>query len=123
MPLERRRLLIIEDDPDNRNVLVELLRVWRYEVEVAAGGRDGLVAAARLRPQVVIIDIGLPEIDGVAIARQLNLADPRPFLIALSGWTDKNTRERARTAGFDVYLSKPVDASALRKAIESGLRP
>jgi len=112
---EERTILVVEDNPDARELLTVLCRTWGYRVETAATGLDGVAQARRHRPHVALVDIGLPGIDGYEVARRLR-ADPGTKdlkLVALTGYGLPAQREKALTAGFDVHLVKPVDPELL----------
>ena len=120
MPAGGLRILVIEDNEDAAETLGELLALDGHEVELAFEGPTGIERAQRLRPQVVISDLGLPgDVDGYALARALR-ADPsmpEAYLIALSGYTDERARQRSREAGFDVHLAKPLDIRRLEQIL------
>ena len=106
----RRRVLIIEDNDDARRMLRHLLDQAGHEVHEAAEGSDGLARALALSPDAVIVDIGLPGVDGYTIARRLREAGPPGLLlVAVTGYGQDGDRRRSREAGFDVHLTKPVD--------------
>ncbi len=106
----RRRVLIIEDNDDARQMLRHLLDHAGHEVHEAAEGADGLARALALSPDAVIIDIGLPGLDGYSIARRLREAGPPGvLLVAITGYGQDGDRQRSREAGFDVHLTKPID--------------
>ena len=109
-----RRLLIIDDNRDAREALAMVLGLAGHEVHQAEDGLSGLEAALRLRPDAVVVDIGLPGIDGFELARRLRMTGSSPRLIALSGYGYAEYRRRGSEAGFDAYLVKPVDIAALR---------
>jgi signal transduction histidine kinase len=113
-----RRVLVIEDGFETRESLGMLLRAWRHEVMFAASGPEGLEKALEAQPDVAIIDIGLPGVDGYQVAgsiRHHGSAWARQVkLIALTGYGQTGDRERALEAGFDVHLLKPVDPKELR---------
>jgi CheY-like chemotaxis protein len=115
-----RRCLVIEDNVDAAESLGLLLRLTGHESEVAFDAEEGLEKARRLRPEVVLCDIGLPgRMDGYAVARAFR-ADPelRPtFLIALTGYGQEEDRRRALDAGFDTHLTKPADLDVLRRLL------
>jgi CheY-like chemotaxis protein len=117
-PTKRRRVLVIEDNDDGRDMLATALRMDGHEVLDAATGREGVELAARHTPQVLLIDIGLPDVDGYEVCRTLRrqLA-PTTRLIALTGYGQPQDRERAMQAGFDDHLVKPVDPHRLREAL------
>jgi len=111
----RLRILIVDDIADVADVLKMLLDLEGFETLVAYSGRTALENAMEFRPDVVICDIGLPEMDGNEIARRLR-ADPKvasATLIALTGWGAEGELRRTRESGFDFHLVKPVDANAL----------
>jgi PAS domain S-box-containing protein len=105
-----KRILVVEDNADNREMMRILLESSGHEVHEAGDGVSGVEVAVQLVPDIVLIDIGLPGIDGYQVARQVRakLRD-RVRLIALSGYGQPKDRERAFEAGFDDHLLKPVD--------------
>jgi PAS domain S-box-containing protein len=115
-PPRPQRILVVEDNADAREALVLLLESWGHQVTQAADGLSGLEVARSAPPDVALIDVGLPGIDGYALARELrgvpDCAAVR--LIALTGYSRAQDRERGRAAGFDTYLVKPVDPGQLR---------
>ncbi|MBY0513388.1 MAG: PAS domain-containing protein [Gemmataceae bacterium] len=117
-----RRVLVVEDNRDAADSLRMLLEAYGYPVEVAYTGPDGVRAAERYRPEVVICDIGLPGMDGYRVAEALrgNPATAAARLIALTGYGQDEDRRRAKEAGFDEHLTKPVDPTALEAVIAAG---
>jgi two-component system, sensor histidine kinase len=111
----RLRILVVDDIADVANVLKMLLDLEGFETLVAYSGQTALQSAREFRPDVVICDIGLPDMDGHEIARRLR-GDPKvasATLIALTGWGAEDELRRTRESGFDFHLVKPVDANAL----------
>jgi CheY-like chemotaxis protein len=109
-----KKILIVEDVEMNRDLLVQLLED-RYALVEATDGRQGLEAAARERPDLILLDISLPEVDGWEVARRLR-ADPdlrHIPLIAVTAHAMAGDQEKALQAGFDDYLSKPIDEDEL----------
>lgn len=110
-----RQVLIVEDLPDSAEMLSQLLRSAGHRTEVCHTGSEGIERARATRPDVVLCDIGLPDLDGFEVARALRsdpgLADM--LLVALTGYGSPEVRERARAAGFDDHLVKPVSAEEL----------
>jgi len=110
------RVLLVEDNLDAAESLGELLRIWGHEVTMAHDGAAALRAVPEARPEVVLLDIGLPGMDGYEVASRLRatpgLAGLR--LIAVTGYGQESDRRRARLAGFDHHLVKPVDLDRLR---------
>jgi CheY-like chemotaxis protein len=108
------RVLIVEDSADAAEIMGVLLKRRGHDVRIAYDGETGISAARAFRPQVIFLDIGLPDTDGYAVARRLraeNLAGK--MLVALTGYGEAEDRQRARQAGFDRHLTKPVDPDAL----------
>jgi CheY-like chemotaxis protein len=100
-------VVIVEDSADERVTLQLVLERAGHEVHAHADGAGGLDAIRRLRPDVAIVDIGLPLLDGCALAQNVRSAGLRTFLVALSGYGLGEDRARALAAGFDVHLAKP----------------
>jgi PAS domain S-box-containing protein len=112
------RVLVIEDNADAREMLVTLLRMVGHDVLEAATGAGGVELATRYAPSVVVVDIGLPDIDGYEVARRLRARAARSVrLVALSGYGQPRDREQSRAAGFDAHLVKPVDPATLGEVI------
>jgi PAS domain S-box-containing protein len=113
------RVLIIEDNRDAADSLRDLLVLLRYEVEVAYTGPAGLDAAQSFRPDAVLCDIGLPGLDGFAVARALRAdeATRYSYLIAQTGYGQDEDQRQAREAGFDRHLSKPIDLKELQRIL------
>ncbi|HYD51991.1 MAG TPA: PAS domain S-box protein, partial [Gemmatimonadaceae bacterium] len=114
-------ILVIEDNPDAGETLVDILALSGNHVRIATDGRSGVALAHALRPDVVLCDIGLPDIDGYEVARALrtDAALERTQLIALSGYAQPEDRERGRTAGFDAHLAKPPDVDELLQLLRA----
>lgn len=118
-PARRLRVLIVEDNEDSATSLKEVLELQGYEVDVALNGREGVETARTTRPDVVLCDIGLPELDGYGVARELR-ADPRlrsTYLVALSGYALPEDLDRSREAGFDRHVVKPPDRATLDQVL------
>ncbi len=112
------RVLLIEDNDDIRATLQDLLRAHGHQVDVASDGIEGLQRAHAQRPDVALIDIGLPKLDGYQVAARFRAELPwPPVLIALSGYGQPEDRSRARAAGFDAHLVKPVRLDELLRAL------
>jgi CheY-like chemotaxis protein len=116
-------VLVIDDHVDGRELLSALLLADGHEVHEANDGPSGLAAARAVRPDVAIIDIGLPGLDGYEVARGLRAsAEGRAIrLIALTGYGREADIRRARAAGFDAYLVKPVTPEQLNAALAASL--
>ena len=114
-PPERQRVLIVEDHVDPRESLRLLLEASGHHVEEAVDGPTGLARLEALRPDVAFVDVGLPEMDGYAVARAVR-ASPSlggVFLVALTGYGDPKHRREAAAAGFDAHVVKPVTLQRL----------
>lgn len=105
-----RRILVVDDNDDAASTLAELLRMYDAEVFVASNGGSALEAVARFLPHVVLLDIGLPDINGYEVAGRIRKLEGvvQPRLIALTGWGQDQDRLRAEQAGFDEHWTKPV---------------
>ncbi len=115
----RRRVAIIDDNDDMREMVRTALALEGHDVREARDGAGGLALASQQKPEVIYIDIGLPDMDGYEVARRLR-AQPGgadTYLIAVSGYGQAEDRRRASDAGFDTHLTKPVTPDALQQAI------
>ena len=108
-----RRVVIVEDSEDARVSLQRILEREGHTVHTAADGPSGFDAIAQLRPDVALIDIGLPGLDGYRLAEQLRSTGLRTYLIALTGYGLAEDRDRAHTSGFDAHLTKPPSMDRL----------
>jgi two-component system, sensor histidine kinase len=116
----KRRVLLVEDNADALEVLADLLSMWGHEVRAVPDGLSGVDTALSMRPDVALIDIGLPGIDGYEVARRIR-ADPNGRalkLVALTGYGAPEQRERASQAGFDLHITKPVQPAGLAKLLQ-----
>jgi CheY-like chemotaxis protein len=117
----RLDVLVVEDNRDARESLRMLLAVLGHHVTVAADGMEGVEKGVASRPQLALVDIGLPRLDGFEVARRLRTALGRSVLIvAETGYKDPDYYARAADAGFDGYLVKPIDFNDLRGWLEMG---
>jgi PAS domain S-box-containing protein len=115
------RILVVDDNVDAAESLSRVLRLSAHEVRVVHDGLAALAAAREMNPDVVLLDIGLPELDGVEVARSLRRrADgPRPLLVAITGFGQAEDRARTAAAGFDHHLTKPVDPKQLQTLMQT----
>jgi signal transduction histidine kinase/CheY-like chemotaxis protein len=112
-------VLVVEDNDDARETMQLLLETWGHRVETAADGREGLEKLLAAHPDVAIVDIGLPKIDGYEVARQARarIDGVSPRLIAVTGYGQPEDRRRALEAGFDHHLPKPVQVDDLSRLL------
>jgi two-component system, chemotaxis family, CheB/CheR fusion protein len=115
-----RRILVVDDNEDTAESMVLLLRLRGHEVAVAFSGPGALTEATSFEPEIVLLDIGLPGLDGYEVARQLrqNHRLEKALLVALTGYGQEEDRRLAREAGFDHHLTKPVDPAVLYQLLE-----
>jgi signal transduction histidine kinase/ActR/RegA family two-component response regulator len=106
-------VLVVDDNRDHAETLSELLRGAGAKVGVAYDGPEGLALAKTGRPQVAVLDIGMPGMSGYELAGELSELSPRPWLIALTGWGQAGDRRSALAAGFDRHMTKPVEPERL----------
>jgi signal transduction histidine kinase len=111
------RVLIVDDSQDATDMLATFLALAGHETHTAHDGVAAIEATAKLQPDIVLLDIGLPGLNGYEAARRIRQwqsdKDRRPVLVALSGWGQDEDRRRSQEAGFDAHLIKPVDAVVL----------
>lgn len=118
-PTAPRRVLVVDDNLDAAEGLAMLLALKGHEVSTAYDGQGAIERARDLAPDVVLLDIGLPRLDGFEVARRLREEHPaRPMLlVALTGYGQERDRLRAREAGFDHHLLKPVRLEMLEQLL------
>lgn len=118
--LVKHRVLIVEDNPDLAETLRRLIALWGHDADLASSGPSALEKAMNFRPDLALVDIGLPKMDGFEVAecfcRTPELAGMR--LIAMSGYSDESDRTHASQSGFHDFLLKPVDPSRLQQLLE-----
>jgi CheY-like chemotaxis protein len=117
----RRRVLVVDDNSDHAESLAFLLNLMGHETRMAHDGEAALQVAAEFEPNVALIDIGLPRLNGYEVARRLR-EQPRlrnALLVAQTGWGQESDRVRSQKAGFDHHLIKPVAPEVLAEIIDS----
>jgi CheY-like chemotaxis protein len=114
---EIRRILVVDDNVDSAETMAEILKLWGHEVHTAHDGLGALEAARAQRPDAVLLDVGLPVMDGYETARRLRAEGLALLLVAVTGFGAAEDRRRAAEAGFDTHLTKPVSPEALRRAL------
>jgi PAS domain S-box-containing protein len=118
-----RRVLIVDDNLDAASTLDQLMRSLGHETRVAHNGAEALSLAEQFQPQVVLLDIGMPGMNGYEIASKLRALrgwQHRTLLVALTGWGSEEDRARSLAAGFDVHLTKPVDLREVQRMLSLG---
>jgi PAS domain S-box-containing protein len=117
-----RRILLIEDNPDARDMLKDGLSLEGHVVHEAANGRTGIAMAAQLNPEVVLVDVGLPDVEGYEVAQRVRAMKGKSvLLIATTGYGQPEDRRRALEAGFDAHITKPVSPEQVAALIEACL--
>jgi signal transduction histidine kinase len=111
----RRNILIADDNQDALESLALMLRMEGHEVVCASDGEEALLLAGQKRPEIVVLDVGMPKLDGCEVARRIRAEawGRGAILVALTGWGQDVDRRRSREAGFDMHLVKPVDPATL----------
>src|SRR5262249_46497024 len=108
-PAVPRRVLVVEDHADGREALRLLLTLFGHHVEVAADGVEGVQIGLRMRPDVALIDLNMPRLDGYGVARELRAAlGPDVVLVACTAYDHAEARRQVALAGFDAHLVKPL---------------
>lgn len=120
-----RRILVADDNKDAADALAMILEIAGHEVRVAHNGRIALAIAQTFRPEVALLDIGMPEMSGYEVARALRHErwGRDIYLIALTGWGQEGDRQQAADAGFDRHLTKPIDPDALEVFLSNPRQP
>ena len=114
------RILVVDDNRDSAETLSMLLELMGNEISVAYDGEQALAVANEIKPDVVLLDIGLPKMNGYEVARRIR-QEPwgsSPILVAITGWGQTEDKDLSRESGFDHHLVKPVDYDHLLKLIQ-----
>ena len=120
-PMRRLKVLVVDDNRDAADSCGALLELSGHEVQTAYSAHDGYLLAEAFRPDVLLLDIGLPDVDGYALARRVRARywGHDLTLVALTGWGQEADKSRAREAGFDHHLTKPVTFEQLDGLLRS----
>jgi signal transduction histidine kinase len=118
----RRNILIADDNQDALESLALMLRLEGHEVHCASDGEEALALAGQRRPEIVVLDVGMPKLDGCEVARRIRAESwgRDAVLVALTGWGQEMDRRRSREAGFDMHLVKPVDPATICDMLVQG---
>ncbi len=121
-PATVRRVLVVDDNRAAADMLSRVVAMLGHEVCTAYGGEQGFSAAQEFRPDVTILDLGMPDLDGYGVARRLRQQPwgRNTMLVALTGWGQHEDRRRSYEAGFDYHLVKPIDPAQLQKLLANG---
>ena len=120
-PRARLRVLVVDDNLDAANSLTTLLRIKGHDVRTAYDGISAVDVAALYKPDVVLLDVGLPRLNGFDVARRIREAEhgKNVVFVALTGWGHAEDRRRSKEAGFDHHLVKPADPNAVDAILDS----
>ncbi len=113
------KVLVVDDDRDNADTTVMLLQMWGHEAEAAYSPDDSIAKAVALDPDVILLDIGMPGMNGIELAHELRAFCPEAKFLALTGFTQADIVRRAQRAGFSDVLFKPAPASTLKEAVDN----
>ena len=115
-----RRILVVDDNEDAADSLTMVLQLEGHQIACAYTAEDALMLAPDFRPELALLDVGLPRMDGYELAKRLRALPgfDRVYLVALTGYGQPGDRERALAAGFDDHLVKPAEFRALQQIIE-----
>ncbi|TWI69836.1 response regulator receiver domain-containing protein [Pseudoduganella lurida] len=118
MTLPLPRILVVDDNRDAADILAELLTLHGMTARAVYGGAEAIAFAALYEPHLVLLDLGMPEVDGYAVARALR-SQPgnQPYIVALTAWDDVATQVRVREAGFNRHVAKPSSLPAILRII------
>lgn len=126
MSPESRRVLLVDDHADVREVTASLIESWGHTVQTAADGEKALAIALAWRPDLVLLDIAMPKMNGLEVARRIISAfgeKSRPLIVAITGLGRDVDRDLASAAGFDGFLQKPDFMDLLQEILQTGGRP
>lgn len=119
-----RRILVVDDNVDSASMLETLLSITGHEARSAYNGAEAIALAATFLPEIVFLDVRLPDMNGFELARRLRVTPglERAVMIAMSGYSDEQAKRSAREAGIEHYLVKPVDFAAMQRILAEPAR-
>ena len=119
--LSRHRVLVADDNVDVLESLATLLEIMGHDVRTARDGLEAVAVAAIFQPELILLDLGMPKLDGYAACQRLRAepAGQHAVIVALSGWGQDRHKEATRAAGFDRHLVKPVSLGELQDLLEA----
>ena len=112
-----RRVLIVDDNQDSADSLAMLLELDGHDVRAVYSAMDALEQVTAFAPEIVLLDIGLPGMSGYGVAQRIKEMPQPPRLVAVSGYAQREDKERSAAAGFSAHIVKPVDIAALKKVL------
>jgi len=114
-----RRVLVVDDNADSAEALALLLTLKGHRVEIAYDGEEALATAERFQPEAILLDLGMPKLDGFEVCRRIRqrLWGKGVLMVAQTGWGQPQDRARAIEAGFDAHMTKPIDPDALQELL------
>lgn len=117
-----RRVLVVDDNLDSAETIALMAQLWGHDVRTAHTGQAALEMAEDYRPEVVLLDIGLPGMDGFEVARRLREQEwmTGVMLVAMTGYGQEEDRRRSREVGFDHHMVKPIDPATLQALLAGG---
>ena len=116
------RILVVDDYPTAAQATCLLLAMLGHETRSASSGKDALAVATEFDPDVIILDIGLPDLSGYQVARELRLRPgKRPYIAAMTGWGTTSDRVQSLAAGIDQHVVKPADVDKMHHIIDSAI--
>ena len=115
----KKRVLVVDDNRDSANTLAMLLKISGYETKTAGDGASAIESTAEFKPEIILLDIGLPDMSGYDVCKKLREQplDPRPRIVAVTGWGADDVQARSGEDTFDGHLTKPVDFKTLQGLI------
>jgi DNA-binding response OmpR family regulator len=116
-------MLVVDDNEDAAEMLAAALTATGYVVRTAADGPSALLVAGEFQPEIALLDIGLPVMDGYELGRRLREFNPTLWLLALTGYGQASDKARSSEAGFDGHLVKPIDLGELQRVLNGLPRP
>ena len=116
----RLRVLAVDDCPDTVTSVSLLCRMWGYDAMAETDGEAAIETAARFQPDVILLDLAMPHLDGCQVVRRLRQADAckDALIVAVSGFSDRRSVEQATAAGFDFFLVKPLNPALLKAVLD-----
>ena len=118
-------ILIVDDEPHSASALAMLLQAHGHVSHVASDGQQACDSAEDLRPEVILLDLSLPDLSGYDVCRHIRSQDwtTNPFIVAVTGWGQQSDRQRTQEAGFDLHLVKPIDPEELLRVLNQRPTP